>query len=105
MLLGSGKSFLAAGIHEKTVSGDPRNHIFSADNFFINRNGQYIFDPMKIQDAHQATQNYVLLKVHEGWSPIIVDNTNVKSWELHAYVHMAVGALTCNKINRYFQFC
>ena len=83
---------MAKEIHEKTVGGDPNNHIFSADNFFVNRNGEYMFDPLKIADAHQYTQNSVILKAKAGWSPIIVDNTNVKSWELQPYIHMAVSA-------------
>lgn len=32
----------------------------------------------------------VSLSAHDGWSPIIVDNTNIKVWEMSSYIETAV---------------
>uniref|UniRef100_A0A336M3R0 CSON008121 protein n=1 Tax=Culicoides sonorensis TaxID=179676 RepID=A0A336M3R0_CULSO len=88
-LPGSGKSFLAKQLLEQ-FNFDPRNHIFSADSFFINVNGEYVYDQNKLTEAHEFCQSNALRKIREFWSPIIIDNTNIKLWNMYPYIRLAV---------------
>lgn len=86
---GSGKSFLSRAIVDKTLgNGDYRNHIFSADDYFI-VNGVYKYQADRIDEAHRFNQSNVRAKARDGWSPIVVDNTNMRLWEMQAYVQIA----------------
>lgn len=86
---GSGKSFLARALIDKTLAnGDYRNHIFSADDYFV-VDGVYKYQADRIDEAHRFNQNNVLAKARDGWSPIVVDNTHMKLWEMFAYVQIA----------------
>lgn len=86
---GSGKSYLSRALIDKTLgNGDYRNHIFSADDYFI-VNGTYKYQADRIEDAHRFNQNNVRAKARDGWSPIVVDNTNMTLWEMFAYVQIA----------------
>lgn len=87
---GSGKSYLGREIINKTVNGDYPNHIFSADDYFLNERGQYNYVPDRIKNAHEFNQNRVRKKCEDGWSPIIVDNTHIKIWEMFPYCYSAV---------------
>ncbi|ETN60319.1 hypothetical protein AND_008048 [Anopheles darlingi] len=85
---GSGKSHLSRLLIDRTSAGDYRNHIISADDYFL-VNGVYKFQPDALDNAHQFTQRSVLAKAREGWSPIVVDNTNIRLWEMFPYVQIA----------------
>ncbi|XP_058449672.1 NEDD4-binding protein 2 [Malaya genurostris] len=86
---GSGKSYLSRVLIDKTLrNGDYRNHIFSADDYFL-VNGVYRYRADRIEDAHRYNHNNVRAKARDGWSPIVVDNTNIKLWEMYAYVSIA----------------
>ncbi|XP_044762253.1 uncharacterized protein LOC123319390 isoform X2 [Coccinella septempunctata] len=89
-LPGSGKSHLAKSIL-KACYKNPNygHHIHSADNFFMNR-GKYKYDARQIGQAHQWNQKNVDYRMQEGYSPLIVDNTNTEMWEMKNYVAMAV---------------
>lgn len=87
---GCGKSYLARYILDQSVGNDYRNHIFSSDDYFYNIKGEYVYQKEKIQEAHEYNQKRVRKKAAEGWSPIIVDNTNIKIWEMFPYVKVAV---------------
>lgn len=92
---GSGKSYLSRSLVDKTLgNGDYRNHIFSTDSFFMS-NGTYRYQADRIEEAHRFNQNNVRTKAREGWSPIIIDNTNMTLWEMFAYVQIAAD-------NRYY---
>ncbi|XP_063699744.1 uncharacterized protein LOC134830254 [Culicoides brevitarsis] len=88
-LPGSGKSFLAKQIVQN-FNFDPRNHIFSADDYFINVNGEYVYDQTKLTEAHEFTQNNAIRKLRESWSPVIIDNTNIKLWNMFPYIRLGV---------------
>lgn len=89
---GSGKSTYA----EKLIcdSGFKKNwcRVVSADNFFIS-NGEYKFKPELLGDAHKACfrafHDYVMGDDTDYLDLLIVDNTNVKLWELSPYVAVA----------------
>lgn len=88
-LPGSGKSSLAKQILEDTVKGDAKNHIISADNFFI-RGEKYVYDPAKISEAHQYANTTFCQFASEGKSPLIVDNTHRQYWEMYHYLSVAI---------------
>lgn len=84
---GSGKSHLAQTIVDRTMDGDYANHIFSTDDFFYDpRTKQYNYNRQLLGDAHDKNQFRVAQRALNGWSPIIVDNTNMKLWEMFPYV-------------------
>lgn len=85
---GSGKSRLARTIIDRTVNeGNYSEHIFSADDYFYDQQTkQYNYDRSRLRQAHKANINNVARRARSGWSPIIIDNTNMKLWEMFAYV-------------------
>lgn len=87
---GSGKSHLAKSIIDRTMHGDYDNHIFSTDDFFYDkRTKRYNYDRSKLSQAHDSNQFRVTQRAMNGWSPIIVDNTNMKWWEMFPYFKAA----------------
>uniref|UniRef100_A0A182VWS6 Smr domain-containing protein n=1 Tax=Anopheles minimus TaxID=112268 RepID=A0A182VWS6_9DIPT len=87
---GSGKSYLARTLIDHTSEGDYRNHIFSADDYFM-VNEVYKFQPDALDAAHRFNQQNVLAKARDGWSPIVVDNTHIRLWEMFEYVKIAAA--------------
>ena len=86
-LPGSGKSTLADQI------GDTH---FEADMYFINENGEYIFNGADIKKAHQWCQSQVELAMIQNHitygldsSDIIVSNTFTQEWEMEPYYKLA----------------
>lgn len=87
---GSGKSYLAKEIVQEVYgTTNYSDYIFSADDYF-SLSGRYRYVREKISEAHAWNQNRALLNVRSGLSPIIIDNTNVKIWEMKIYVQMAI---------------
>ncbi|GCB69649.1 hypothetical protein scyTo_0005518 [Scyliorhinus torazame] len=84
-LPGSGKSTQARML----VQQEPNGMIFSTDEYFC-RNGHYQFDPSLIGEAHQWNQARAKEAMEEGYSPIIIDNTNTQAWEMKPYIVMAL---------------
>lgn len=88
---GCGKSYLAREIVDMAIeSANYNNHIFSSDDFFYDRQNRYCYNAYRIPDAHEFNQKRVAAKAASGWSPIIVDNTNIRVWEMFEYVRVAV---------------
>lgn len=87
---GTGKSYFAKKIIDLTLPGDYKDFIHSTDSYFYNSSEKYYYDPQSLTDAHEYNQKIVRKKAVEGWSPIIVDNTNTKVWEMLPYVKIAV---------------
>lgn len=78
---GTGKSTLAKTIGAKAV--------FSADDFFTQDDGTYAFNPDKIGQAHGRCKAQTEAALKKGISPVAVDNTFTKRFELKPYVEMA----------------
>ena len=78
---GSGKSTLAKSLA-------PKENIFSTDDLFM-IDGEYKFDPKKLSEYHKINQKRVKEAMEKGISPIVVDNTNTKAWEMKPYVLLA----------------
>ncbi len=74
---GSGKSFKA-----KQIAGES-GVICSADDFFMEKGkGEYAFDPSLLGQAHQQCQNRATEALKQGKSPVVIDNTNTRLWEM-----------------------
>lgn len=91
---GCGKSYLANALVQKSVELNdqykPSDFICGADDFFFNSRGQYRYNVEKLSDAHYFNQRRVCEKAANGWSPIFVDNTHMKLWEMLPYAQAAV---------------
>ena len=79
-LPGSGKSTLA-----KTFEGFRH---FEADMFFIDKNGNYCFDPSRLRQAHEWCRNNVDNTMSFGKN-VVVSNTFTQDWETEAYYELA----------------
>lgn len=64
----------------------------SADDFFVNEAGKYVYDVKKIGAAHEWALARAADMVARSLSPIVVDNTNTQLWEAKSYVEVAVAA-------------
>ncbi|XP_051963152.1 NEDD4-binding protein 2-like 2 isoform X2 [Xyrauchen texanus] len=80
---GSGKSTLA----RELLSTGPNGMILSTDDYFFQDN-RYVFDHTLLGDAHDWNQKRAERAMLECRSPIIIDNTNVKAWEMKPYVEI-----------------
>lgn len=49
-----------------------------------------MYDVKLLGDAHTWNQNRARRAMDDGRSPIIIDNTNIQSWEMKPYVQMAI---------------
>lgn len=84
-LPGSGKSTRA----KELLSSGPSGLILSTDDYFFH--GEvYRYDPCLLGAAHEWNQRRAEDAMHDGRSPIIIDNTNIQAWEMKPYVKMAL---------------
>ena len=83
-LPGSGKSTLA-----KQLVGDKDYCHKEADMFFVDRDGNYKFDPTKIKDAHAWCQGDVEFLMKFEHVTVVVSNTFTQEWEMLAYYELA----------------
>ncbi|XP_070762397.1 NEDD4-binding protein 2-like 2 [Enoplosus armatus] len=84
-LPGSGKSTLA----RELLSTGPSGLILSTDDYFAHRDG-YRYEAGLLGAAHEWNQGRAKDAMHDGRSPIIIDNTNTQAWEMKPYVKMAL---------------
>ncbi|XP_069826006.1 uncharacterized protein [Dendropsophus ebraccatus] len=82
---GSGKSTLARTLLRQSPDGI----VLSTDDYFCQENG-YTYHVNRLGDAHSWNQNRARRALDDGRSPVIIDNTNIQSWEMKPYVQMAV---------------
>lgn len=85
-LPGSGKSFLSTHCSE-FLEIPAKVSICSADDFFTEGN-EYKFSPLLLPKAHTYCLEQFLQALDEGKEFIIIDNTNSKLWEYHAYIYL-----------------
>jgi len=82
---GSGKSTVARsliGLNEDAI-------VFSTDDFWYDVNGIYQFDQSRICEAHQWNQQRTIEAMQQEISKIIIDNTNIKRWNIESYLTVA----------------
>ena len=77
---GSGKSTLATELKGRN------GRVFSTDDFFVQSDGEYVFDPKKVAAYHKRNQERAREAISEGVSPVVIDNTNTTYWEMRPYV-------------------
>jgi predicted kinase len=84
---GSGKSTFANVILQQP-NNNPQE-VLSADDFFVNNEGDYIFDDTKIKEAHNYCQFRCSERMRQEISRIVVANTFTQEWEMDIYYEMA----------------
>jgi NEDD4-binding protein 2 len=90
---GSGKSFTARQVLEKHGGGEPKDHIFSTDDYFgSGEEYRKNWAPDKLGKAHDWNFERFKDAVNKGVTPVIVDNTNVKRRDFMNYAHYARNA-------------
>ncbi|MDF2152229.1 ATP-binding protein [Vibrio sp. CAU 1672] len=94
-LPGSGKTTKA-----KQLSRALQARHFEADMYFENDQGEYVFDPAKLTEAHEWCFQQTKYWLEQG-VPVVVSNTFVQRWEMDRYLdycrehHIAVEVLVC----------
>jgi predicted kinase len=81
---GSGKSTIA-----KQIVGDKDYCHKEADMYFVDRDGNYNFNPSHIKSAHEWCQSEVEFLLQYEHSPIVVSNTFTQEWEMTPYYELA----------------
>ena len=87
---GSGKSTYA----QQLVAKNPPCSVVvvSADDYFV-KDGVYVFDPTKIGEAHATALRAFVMLIEQGRMAgaltVVVDNTNIRLWEMSPYVALA----------------
>jgi tRNA uridine 5-carbamoylmethylation protein Kti12 len=83
---GSGKSTWAEKTKSEMNALGFETVIVSVDHFFV-QNGEYLFSPTKLSDAHSACFRKFVAAVHDPFcSLIIVDNSSVTKEQLAPYI-------------------
>ncbi|MCK4671259.1 MAG: ATP-binding protein [Candidatus Aegiribacteria sp.] len=74
----------------------PDAFICSADNYFLDKEGNYKFDNLLISEAHESCLKCFaeILTSHEDEAEkeslvIVVDNTAIRAWEISPYYNLA----------------
>jgi predicted kinase len=83
-LPGSGKSTLA-----KMLVGDKNYCHKEADMYFVDRVGNYNFNPSQLKDAHKWCQDEIEFAMKYDHSPVVVSNTFTQEWEMQSYYELA----------------
>lgn len=97
-LPGGGKSTVARMIKLSIENDEPERpslcKIVSTDDFFIDKDGVYQFDPKLLGKYHaMALSSFIeALQPESGVWAVILDNTNTQTWEFSEYVKSAKEA-------------
>ena len=84
-LPGAGKSTLA-----KSLMTNYKEHYYrEADMYFIDKNGDYKFDPSQLKEAHAWCQEEVSSLIKAQYERITVSNTFTQEWEMQPYFDLA----------------
>jgi hypothetical protein len=86
-LPGSGKSTLGSIILQ--LPNNNPQEVLSADDFFVNNEGEYIFDGTKLKEAHNYCQFRCSERMRQQIVRIVVANTFTEDWEMKPYFDMA----------------
>ena len=79
-LPGSGKSTLAKSISDVH---------YEADMYFVNADGEYVFNPALLKDAHNWCQTMTRIAMEYNTPKVVVSNTFTQEWEMEAYYKLA----------------
>ena len=81
---GSGKSTFA-----KSLVGIKDYCHKEADMFFIDKNGNYNFNPADLKESHQWCQEEIEFLMRLGHTSVVVSNTFTQEWEMEPYNKLA----------------
>lgn len=80
---GSGKTPWAV----ENFGNDPKAAILSSADFFM-RNGRYVWIAKKTPESHSWNLARFMEALNNEKETIVVDNTNIKAWEMHEYLNV-----------------
>lgn len=69
----------------------PSAHCFSADDYFVDLKGQYVFDANKLPEAHKQCLSNAHYAILLGTEVVIVANTFSVEWEMKPYFDLAAA--------------
>jgi predicted kinase len=99
-LPGSGKTTFA-----KVLEGADGFQVFSLDDFFTDKDGNYAFDYKQNHLAYKTCQSQTEAAMKNGVSKILVDQTFALLWELQPYLVLAATygyrVFVCTMENRH----
>lgn len=81
---GSGKSTFA----RQLLICELVEYVLEADDYFIDENGAYEFNPLKLGEAHEQCQSDTKHALILGRS-VAVSNTSCAEWEVETYQNIA----------------
>lgn len=81
---GSGKTWHARHFRQLAIDKGLQAIIISTDDFWM-VNGEYQFDVTRLGDTHADSCKRFIQACDDNFDLIIVDNTNIKVWELAPY--------------------
>lgn len=82
---GSGKSHVARQAQEESPGLDIL--VVSADDYFVDAQGRYNFEPDKLPEAHaNCYRRYLDALTNDTHDIVIVDNQNTERWEFSPYI-------------------
>ncbi|KAM9320679.1 NEDD4-binding protein 2-like 1 [Gastrophryne carolinensis] len=88
-LPGSGKTSLAR-VKVRFKRDFPAAVVLSTDDYFLEEDGTYSYDPDLLREAHRWNQKRARKAMSRGKTPIIIDNTNIVAWHMQPYASMAL---------------
>jgi predicted kinase len=81
---GSGKTPWAM----EQFDNDPKAVILSSADFFLDARGRYNWVAKKTPESHAWNQSRFQIALENGMETIVVDNTNIKAWEMQEYLNI-----------------
>ncbi len=88
-LPGSGKTSLINHYISKNKLKQKNYSICSADDFFLEDDGKYKFNPRELPKAHSACLTDFIFSLQTNIQYIFLNNPNAQSWEYENYVYLA----------------
>ena len=88
---GSGKSTMAKKMRDTLIEMGETVGYYEADMYWMGDDGEYHFDPKRLQDAHTWCQDKVREALH-NCSVVIVANTNLTKFEMDIWKEIADDA-------------
>ena len=87
---GCGKSHFANAIRQAANELGMSHAILSTDDFFMDA-GEYRFEISKLSEAHTDCLCRFVEACHSDTQVVVVDNTNIRTWELMPYYKVAAA--------------
>ena len=88
-LPGSGKSTEVQKLVKKASQEGKLALVCSTDDFFVNAQGVYDFNPRKLTENHALNFQKFCLALADGIELVVVDNTNLRAEHRAPYIKMA----------------